>query len=119
MGNIVFQELLKLEAFIDLTKFTNLGMQMCKDGEVFLTVKECANMDVQHLSSLSTFMPHSSSEGYHSLVRSILFFLTRKMYKTQFSKFMFHGVAVVKRMGLAGMLMFEDTTLGFHYELSP
>ena len=94
-------------------------MQMCKDGEVFPIVKECANMDVQHLSSLSTCMPHSGSEGYHSLIRIILFFLTRKMHKTQFSKFMFHGVGIVNRMGLAGVLMSEDITLGFHYELSP
>ena len=119
MGNIGFQELLKLEAFIDLTKVTNLSMQMSKDGEVFPPVKKSANMNVQHLSSLSTCMPHSGSEGYHSLVRVILSLLTRKMRKTQFSKFMFHGVAVVNRMGLAGVLMSEDTTLGFHYELSP
>ena len=119
MGNIVFQELLKFETFINLTKFTNLSMQMCKDGEVFPVVKECANMSVQHLFSLSTCMPHAGGEGFHSYVRIILFSLTRKILKTQFSKFMFHGVAVVNRIGLAGFLISEDTTLSFHYELSP
>ena len=94
-------------------------MQMRKDGEVFPTVEECANMDVQHLSSLSTCMPHSGSEGYPNLVRIKLFFLRKKMLKTQFSKFMFHGVAIVNRMSLVGVLMSKDTTLGFHYEFSP
>ena len=39
MGNILLQELFKLESFIDLTKFTNLSMQTRKDGEVFPTVE--------------------------------------------------------------------------------